>query len=92
MCFLSLDPQDTTCVCAVGFTFIIVIRAVALTAFMLCFVLYSLRVQICVLFPAIVEKAKISHQLSGHLCTYVNPFVKHKNRGKSLLHSVEHFR
>jgi Ca2+/Na+ antiporter len=57
---------------AVGFIFIIVFRATALTAFMLCFVLYSLRVQICVLFPAIVEKAKISHQLSGHLCTYVN--------------------
>ena len=56
----------------VGFTFTTVICAGVLTAFTLCFVLYSLRVPICVLFPAIVEKAKISHQLTGHLCTYVH--------------------
>jgi hypothetical protein len=71
LCFLSLDPRDSHCPCPIGFTFTTVICPAVLTAFTLCFVLYSSRVTICVLFPAIVENAKISHQLSGHICTYV---------------------
>jgi len=63
-----------------------------LSAFTLCSELYSLRVPIYVLFPAFVEEAKINHQLSVHLCTYVTHLSNTKIVGSRPCPSVEHFR
>jgi len=73
LCLLSLDPHESHRDCAIGFTFTVVICSdiYFLTAFTLCFELYSSRVPVYVLFPPFVEEAKISHQLSVHLCTNV---------------------